>query len=108
MGLSYGVILHYYQLFSFANFGFLLLNLTRITKFKYEKKKNDEIILVPVVKHFIAQMAYYNDNYFFLSLRAGGILQILQSGWFRELYRHRNDPHHRNDRHRNDLQSPPK
>ena len=49
-----------------------------------EKKNTDEIILVSVVKHFIAQMAYYNYNYFFLSLRAGGILQILQSGWFRE------------------------
>ena len=48
------------------------------------EKKNDEIILVSVVKHFLAQMAYYDYNYFFLSLRAGGILQILQSGWFRE------------------------
>ena len=48
------------------------------------EKKNDEIILVSVVKHFIAQMVYYNYDYFFLSLRAGGILQILQSGWFRE------------------------
>ena len=48
------------------------------------EKKNDEIILVSVVKHFIAQMAYYDYNYFFLSLQAGGILQILQSFWFRE------------------------
>ena len=63
--------------------GFCYFNLTRTTKFKYGKK-NDEIILVSVVKHFIAQMVYYNYNYFFLSLRAGGILQILQSAWFRE------------------------
>ena len=48
------------------------------------KEKPDEIILVSVVKYFIAQMAYYNYNYFFLNLRAGGIHQILQSGLFRE------------------------
>ena len=34
--------------------------------------------------HFYAGVTNYISFYFFLSLRAGGILQILQSDWFRK------------------------
>ena len=49
--------------FLFQILGFCYLNLTGITKFKYERKKTNEIILVLVVKHVIAQMAYYYKYY---------------------------------------------